>query len=257
MTVDHIERKLLDAGLHEESVKRLIGHYQSMQLRLRQGNYEEVGTHIGKFCENMTNILANQMGQPVQSNPVIHQFVTNCENGSIGTTEPDEIRLGVARMLRATYDIRNNRDTVHVNLEVPVNQADSQTGVRMCSWMLAEVLRVYGAGDNDMDDVAELIEELSTPATSYIDEYRGDRMVQHNGLGVREEILIHLHALSGKDVNVDELVSWIPDRDSRSVKRSLSHMKNDRLVWYDNDDGAASITSLGMEEAEQIIRDQL
>ncbi|UIP00407.1 hypothetical protein Hbl1158_03315 [Halobaculum sp. CBA1158] len=167
MSLEKVEEELLEGGLHEESVDRLLDHYQAMQGRIKEGEYDEAGTHIGNFCENMVNILRDAMGESVESRPDLGTFVDHCLAGNIGTEEPDSIRLQVARVLRAAYDIRNTRDSVHVNLQVPVNHADTQAGIAMCSWMLAEVLRVYGDGDeaDDMKEIGELIEELSEPVT--------------------------------------------------------------------------------------------
>lgn len=167
MSLEKVREELLDGGLHEQSVKRLLDHYQSMQTRMREGEYDEAGTHIGNFCENMVNVLRDQMGEPVESRPNVGKFVNECTSGKFGTTELDSIRLQIPNMLRAAYDIRNNRDSVHVNLQVPVNHADTQTGIAMCSWMLAEVLRVYGTSTNTngMEEVGELIDELAQPIT--------------------------------------------------------------------------------------------
>ena len=136
-----------------------------MVTRLQEDEYDEAGTHVGNFCENLVNVIRDQMGEPIQPRPHVTDFINSCVGGKYGNGEPDSIRLQLPRMLRATYDIRNNRDSVHVYLEVPVNRADTQTAVAMCSWMLAEVLREYGASDetDDMEEVAAMIDELSEP----------------------------------------------------------------------------------------------
>lgn len=167
MSLEQVRQELLDGGLHEESVNRLLDHYQSMQTRMGESNYDEAGAHLGNVCENIVNIVRYQMGEDVLDHPQVNDFVEDCLNGSIGVGEPDSIRLQIPRVLRAAYDIRNNRDSVHVNLRVPVNHADMQAAFAMCSWMLAEILRVYGDGDHseDMEEVAELIDEISEPVT--------------------------------------------------------------------------------------------
>lgn len=167
MSLKKVKKELLKSGLHEESVERLLDHYQSMQGRIQEGEYDEAGTHIGNFCENMVNILLDAMGEPVETRPNVNGFVNGSTSGKFGTDEPKSIRVQVPNVIRAAYDIRNNRDSVHVNLQVPVNHADTQAGISMCSWMLAEILRVYGDGDetDDMAEIGALIEELSEPVT--------------------------------------------------------------------------------------------
>ncbi|RDZ33918.1 MULTISPECIES: hypothetical protein [unclassified Haloferax] len=167
MSLEKVKQELLEGGLHEESVERLLNHYQSMQRRIQEGEYDEAGTHIGNFCENMVNILLDAMGESVEARPDVTGFVNGSTSGKYGTDEPKSIWVQVPNVIRAAYDIRNNRDSVHVNLQVPVNHADTQAGIAMCSWMLAEVLRVYGDGDetDNMEQIGALIEELSEPVT--------------------------------------------------------------------------------------------
>lgn len=250
MSIETLKEEFLDAGFHEESTERALEHFQEMRVQLGRGNYVNAGAHVGNFCENVVNILRDQMGEGTESNVEVGTFVDHCTCGNIGNSEPREIRLTIPRMIRAAYELRNARDSVHVNLEVEVNHSDTQAAVRTCSWILAELLRAYGDED-DMDEIADLIEELARPLTPYIDEHNGDRMIQHTELGVREEVLIHLHSSTG-EVDADDLVDWIPGEDSRSVKGALGRLKQDRKVWYDNDEGTARIASLGAEEAREI-----
>ncbi|CAI50783.1 uncharacterized protein NP_6006A (plasmid) [Natronomonas pharaonis DSM 2160] len=164
MSVERVREELLAGGLHKESLERLLDHYESMSNRFSEGEFAEAGTHIGNFCENMVNILLDQMGEEVQKRPNVDYFVNKCLSNGIGNDEPDSVRLQIPRVIRAAYDIRNNRDSVHVNLKVPVNRADTQAGIAMCSWMLAEILRVYGNGTDNMGEIAGLIDEISEPA---------------------------------------------------------------------------------------------
>jgi hypothetical protein len=174
-----------------------------MRARLKEGKYDEAGTHIGNFCENMVNILLDQMGEPIASRPSVGTFVDRCTSGNIGTSEHDSVRLQIPRTLRAAYDIRNNRDSVHVNLKIPVNHADTQAGIAMCSWMLAEILRVYGDGakTDNMEDIGGLIDEISNPVT---DKNPLQQLVSSQADFNREELLeavgtnIHIVEESGE-----------------------------------------------------------
>lgn len=201
MSVEQIREELLDGGLHEESVDRLLDRYESMQSRFSQGKFDEAGTHIGNFCENMVNILRDQMGEGVEPRPSVGTFVDHCLSNNMGTNEPDSIRLQIPRMLRAAYDIRNNRDSVHVNLRVPVNRADTQAGIAICSWMLAEILRVFGDGTDDMDTIGVLITEISEPVT---DRNPLDALAQNPGEFDREallEVLDGMVRIAGTEVH--------------------------------------------------------
>ncbi|WP_276259900.1 hypothetical protein [Haloglomus litoreum] len=253
MSVELVREQLIGAGLHQESVNRLLRHYQDMRFHLSNGKYEEAGAHIGNFCENLANAILSDTDEGVQNHLSVGTFIDTIESNNYdGTANLDyEIRISIPRAMRVAYDMRNNRDSVHINLEVPVNHSDTQTAVRLCTWMLAELLRIYGDED-EVDQIAELIEELSQPLNPYIDSYNGKRVIMSRELDVEQELLVHLHAI-GREVEADKLTEWILGADGHTVKSKLGNMKQARKVHYD--EGMAKITSIGSEEAESIIEE--
>lgn len=252
MSVTLVREQLLNAGLHEESVDRLIKSYQDMRFHLGNGNYTEAGAHTGKFCESLANIILAETDEGVHEYVNVGEFIDNIQHDHYDTSAlAYEVRILIPRAMRVAYDMRNDRDSVHINLEVPVNHSDTQTAVRICTWMLVELLRVYGDEDN-VDEIAQLIEELASPLTPYIDSYQGKRLVMSRELALEQELLVHLHAL-GREVSADKLTEWIPDADAHRVKSKLGNMKQARKIHYE--DGMAKITTLGVEEAGEIIEE--
>lgn len=252
MSVEFIRSELMEAGLHEESVDDLIDHYRDMRFHLANEKYVEAGAHVGNFCENLANIIRAETGEGVDPHIGVGTFLDNILNGVFPKNGlEDEIYTAVPRAMRVAYDLRNNRDSVHVNLKVEVNHSDTQTAVRLCTWMLSELVRVYSDEDN-LDDVAELIEQFASSLTPYIDSYNGNRLVMHRNLDLEEELLVHLHAL-GHEVDAEQLTEWIIGSNAHSVKSKLGNMKQSRKVHYD--EGRAKITPIGVEEAEEIIEE--
>ncbi|APX95721.1 hypothetical protein [Natronorubrum daqingense] len=252
MSVKFVRGELLDADLHEESVNDLIEHYRDMRFHLANENYVEAGAHVGNFCENLANIIRAETGEGVDPYIGVGNFLDSILNGNFPKNGLDyEVYTTIPRTMRVAYDLRNNRDSVHVNLEVEVNHSDTQTAVRLCTWMLAEMLRVYSDEDH-LDNVAEIIEQLAAPMTPYIDSYNGNRLVMHRELGLQEELLVHLYAL-GTEVAAEKLTEWIVGSNGHSVKSNLGSMKKSRQVHYD--DGKAKITPLGVEKAEEIVEE--
>jgi len=253
MSVELVREQLVNAGLHQESVDRLLRHYQDMRFHLSNANYEEAGAHVGNLCENLANIILGRTDEGVQDHLSVGTFIDTIENNNYeGTRDLDyEVRVSIPRAMRVAYDMRNNRDSVHINLEVPVNHSDTQTAVRLCTWMLAELLRVYG-DEGEVDEIAELIEELAQPLNPYIDSYNGKRVIMSRELDVKEELLVHLHAV-GREVDADQLAEWILGANGHTIKSKLGNMKQARQVHYE--DGMAKITPLGVEEAKEIIEE--
>jgi uncharacterized protein (DUF849 family) len=85
-----------------------------------------------------------------------------------------------------------------------------------------------------------------------IQEVHGKRLVMHRELGLQEEVLVHLYALS-HEVEADQLTAWIIGSNAHSVKSTLGTMKKSRKLHYD--DGVAKITPIGVEEAEEVIEE--
>lgn len=172
MNNPEIHSQLINAGLHEESVNRLIDHYTKMRRYLREENYDDVGNHVGNFCENVVNILQDYIGEGVENHPDVNTFVNSITSGKFDPTELDyETQFVLPHTLRAAYDLRNRRDSVHVNLKIPVNHSDQQTAVRQCSWILAELVRYFGDKE-DLDEIRLLIEELARPVTTLYEDKR-------------------------------------------------------------------------------------
>lgn len=252
MSVEFVRSELLDAGLHEESVDDLIEHYRDMRFHLSNENYVEAGAHVGNFCENLANIIRAETGKGIDPHIGVGNFLDNILNGNLPKNGLDyEVYTTIPRTMRVAYDLRNNRDSVHVNLEVEVNHSDTQTAVRLCTWMLSELVRVYSDADH-LDEVAELIEQLAAPMTPYVDDYNGNRILMSKDLDLEEEILVHLYAL-GHEVDSDKLEDWIIGANGREVGGTLGSLKQNRKVHYE--DGMAKITPIGVDVAEEIVEE--
>lgn len=162
MTRERIVEQLREAGLHEESTERLVDHFEQIQTALREEQFGEVGMHVGNFCENLSNILRVESGEEVDQHPDLGTFVNRITSGGFEEELTYELKIMVPHAMRTAYDLRSRRDTVHINLQTPVNYADAALAERLCSWMLAELVREYGS-DDDIDQIHELLEELATP----------------------------------------------------------------------------------------------
>ncbi|MFB6158683.1 MAG: hypothetical protein ABEJ95_03405 [Candidatus Nanohalobium sp.] len=263
MKSDEIKNQLVEGGLHEDSVNGMLRHYQKMQFYLKSGEYEAAGVHVGKFCENIANILHDKFfGNPLKS-PGVGTIVDKVKHEK-DAGEPKIIRVTMTRFLRATYDIRNKRDSAHVNLDISVSHSDTQTAVRMCSWMLSELIRSYGILE-DMDDIEEGIEEdideeidkasreiesLASVNYAFIDQYDERRMIASTDLDLGEELLVLLYTSDG-DVPAEELERDVPNEDLHAIKSALGALKQSRKIFYE--DGRAKIAKAGADEAEKIM----
>lgn len=223
MTSELIKKQLIDAGLHKDSVERMINHYKDMRFYLSAGKFEEAGLHVGKFCENVGNLILSILGQEIELRPELGKILDKIEEVNNIPNVDTMVRITIPRVLRAIYDIRSKRDSVHVNLQIPVNHVDSNLSVNMCTWILSELIRVYGSPQN-MDTAHDLINSLSETISPYVDEYKGKKLIMSNKLTVPEEIIVHLLNSHG-EVLVEDLVKWIPNTNLNHIRTVLRQLQ--------------------------------
>ncbi|MBI2583230.1 MAG: hypothetical protein HYW25_01055 [Candidatus Aenigmarchaeota archaeon] len=243
-----IVKALHESGLDRQTVENMLSHYRKMRWEYAMADHEAVGMHAGKFCENASNLVLSILTGQMEERPQLGNVLTKIDKAQPNTQVDDMIRVTIPRMLRAVYELRSKRGTVHVNLRMKVNEIDSKLTLDICSWILAEFLRVYHS--SDMDIAWKLIDRVSKVQLPFIDEYRGKKLIMNAKLSVPEEVLLHL-INAGVEVPVDELIKWIPNADRNHVLTVLRQLHDKRLVHYD--EGFAKITPLGATEAGRLI----
>ncbi|ELZ93956.1 hypothetical protein C440_10063 [Haloferax mucosum ATCC BAA-1512] len=249
MSHERVKSDLLAAGLHEASVERLVNDYDQMRKKLSIGEYTEAGAYVGNFCENLVNILRDVVGEEVEQDVSVHSFVKKSISNGYHADVSNWVRVTLPRMVQATYELRSKRDTVHTNLDIPVNHADTQTAVRQCTWMLCELLREFGQED-DIDEIAGIIDDLSSPIVPHIDSHNGTRLITKADLETKQEILVHLY-YHGSELSADRLTKWIPGKSKVQITGIIGSMKQAREVFYE--DGKAKLTTKGEMLALEII----
>lgn len=160
--IEEVESLLVDSGLRKKAVEILLEEFAAMQSRFREEEYAEVGVHMGRFCEAMVKILRVEAGFELKARPSVSNFAHELRDDAGGSV-PEGVQYGVSDMLLTAYRIRNERDTVHIDLENPVRRSDARTGVTVCSWMLVELIRGYAIdGDTeDIEEIGQLIDQIT------------------------------------------------------------------------------------------------
>lgn len=235
-------------NLHKESVEEMIRHYTDMRFYHTIGKSEEVGLHGGKFCEHAANLVLFVLDEQIIDNPEIEKILQQIDK-SQNISIDQMIRVTIPRMIRAAYEIRNKRDTVHVNRKIKVNDVDARAILSICGWILAEFIRAYGT--KDIEKASKMIDYVSKVDIPFIDDYKGKKMIMNSKLTVTQEILIHLMSV-GIELDVNKLVEWIPDTNLNHIRTVLRQQQRKRTVHYERD--LAKITPLGIKEVEEIIK---
>lgn len=186
MNYERLRSILIDSGFQPKTVDRLLGEYQKMHTRFQEQEYDEVGVHVGKFCEAVVYMLRLQISSEITSETV-REFAASCLNGDYAEEYSLAIRQHIPNMLHTAYDIRSNRDAAHLNLKTAVNRSDAQLGIALSSSILVELIQEFVEYDefDNPDKIIETINQLSEiPAESPLQalvrskyEINGERMV--------------------------------------------------------------------------------
>ena len=67
MSTEDVESLLIDAGLEEKGVSKVVEEYSQLQTKFQNGEYAAVGTASGRFCEGIVRVLRYEMDNDTHS----------------------------------------------------------------------------------------------------------------------------------------------------------------------------------------------
>lgn len=282
-TTDDVPEMLIDAGLRESAVERLAEEYAKMRRRFQQEEYEEVGAHVGRFCEAVVHVLSIELGEALDDEVQVSQFAHDLRKDT-GAGEPDSVQYILSEALLMAYKIRSHRDTVHLDLQKPVSRSDARVGIATCSWIFAELIHVYGNADDDSrrEKVGSVISDISEPTdgeplrrlevskyefdekkvadalSGYVRLVREDEDVQpdadFSGLGRKTQIVsLLLGKLSGYEIgyynSIGARKNWIGERYGYKQSKVTDNVSKLDFVFRDNSEGGYHIPGYRVDEA--------
>lgn len=243
----------IEGEVNLKILENMINHYEKMRFEYVNNDYEALGLHGGKFCENAANLILSLLGETPEKNPQLGKILDKIEKIQSQTNDINPmIKITIPRMLRAAYELRSKRNTVHVSDEIDPNRMDGTNLVNLCSWVFAELIRNYYTGD--MSKASEIIERITKIDFPFMDEFKGKKIIVAKNLSVAQKALLHL-ADTRIETPVDEIVEYIPNADRNHILTSLRQLRDNNLIHYDGE--LAKITvPLGIKEVEKIIKDK-
>jgi hypothetical protein len=250
MSTEDLVTALKSSGkLDSELVDNIVRHYKEMRNHYVFGRFEETGLHAGKFCENAANLVLYILTGKIETSPQLGNLLDDIEKAQSSVKNVDDmLRITIPRVLRAAYEIRNKRNTVHENMKIDLNEIDSRCMVSLCSWVLSEFIRIFYTGS--MNEATNLIERIIQIDFPFIDDYDGKKLIMSNNLSVPEEVLVHLTNVR-VEVDIEELAKWIPNTDINHIRTVLRQLKEKRFVYYEGN--IAKITPLGANSARETL----
>jgi hypothetical protein len=135
----------LSSAIDPQVVTALLGSYEKLTARFRKGDLDGSLAEAGKFVEHTLRALEFiRTGVTPKEIKAPQQTVKEIEKAQ---NLPEGLRLLIPRIAHSMiYDVRSKRGAIHVK-EIDPRRIDAALSVQAASWVIAEFLRQYHAGD--------------------------------------------------------------------------------------------------------------
>jgi len=243
------------AGLVSKHDSKLVDELLEA-YREAKDNYYRRGLRLsavegGRFCEAAFRLLqertrgtSDHLGTRLDTGRIIRDL----EN--IPTTaEPDSIRLHIPRALRLVYDIRNNRDAVHLADGIDPNLQDATLVVSVLDWVLAEFVRLYLSVSPD--EAQRIVTDLVTRRVPAIQDFDGFPKVLKPYLPLERYVLLLLFQRGHQGATRKQLAAWTQDHYQKNKLEGVLEEMRTSLAYLHFDGTQYKITGLGEREVEK------
>lgn len=251
--------KALDGGLQgipQKYRKRIIDTYLSIKHRYEKarfdGSYDASGLSCGKFVETVYRFLewrllgkTTPFGKsiPNMSKAVRDLIETDKSKG------PESLRVIIPRALMFLYTMRNKRGIGHVGGDVQANEIDANTIVRVCDWIICELIRVYHGVS--LQDAQGIVDTLATRSMPYIWEVSGRKRVLDAGMSYRDKTLVIVYSDAHEGVHFKDLVASVEYSNPSAYRTTiLKRLHAECLIDFDIDSNIVRISPTGIAYVE-------
>ena len=231
----------------------LLGSFGKIVQSFSERRWEAAELNGGKLCEVAYTVvrgIADGTYPARASKP--KNMVDACRAMEREAGVPRSVQIQIPRMVTALYEIRNNRNVGHVGGDVDPSHMDALCVLHMSKWIVAELVRVLH--HRSVEEATEIVDSLVDRETPLIWQVGGKRRVLDVSLSMKEKMMVLLHASAGPMTDTD-IVAFIEHSNPSAFRRDvLRPAHKARLIEYDENAGMVTISPLGIEQAEQILR---
>lgn len=244
MTPDQLIEQLT-SSLPKQLARDLVEHFLTIRQDVVTGTLERSAP--GKFVETVVQILQQLETHTFEQQPQVDSHLRQLE--SRVTTLPDDLKLAVARVVRAMYTLRNKRNIAHKGAIEP-NIYDLKYLYASAQWVLSEVVRQVI--NVDMNTANQLIEFIQRPVDMLVEDFGDKRIVLTTGTS-REELLLLLRHYYPQTVPVLQIHKDMDRRSESAVSFAIHTAYEKRLIEGDKQKGY-KLTAIGHKAATELAR---
>ena len=229
----------------------LIVEFEELLSSYRAGRRETVGLKAGKLCEIVFTIVSGHISGNYPTTPAKPKNMVTASQAfeqESATKFSRSVRIQIPRLLIAVYELRNNRSMGHVGGDVDPNHMDAELFLRATKWLVAELVRVFGA--LTVDAAHGLIEGVTERMLPVVWEGNGVKRVLNSKLSAKDKALVLAYS-SPKGVSSKDLADWSGYGNLSRFRTSvLKDLDKDALIHFDRQNDVVTILSTGVRRVE-------
>ncbi len=238
---------------------KILSTYKDIKTRYSQAqfnsSYDALGLSSGKFCETVLRFIQNELTKkyiPFGKN--IPNFADECRKL---ITQPESsgnesLRIIIPRSLIFLITMRGKRGIGHIEGDVEANEIDAETIVRVCDWIICELIRIYH--NLPLEEAQFLVDSIAEKKIPDIWEIAGEKRVLRPGLNFTQKVLILLYTETQKGVLVEDLFAWAKHSNLTVFKNKiLRPLDQKNHIYFDTELEIAYISPIGIELVENSI----
>jgi hypothetical protein len=239
------------ASLPIQLREALLGEYNSLTSNFREHRWLPSELSGGKFCEIVFTILQGYAAKHYPTSPQKpNDFVSACRKLETNKGVPRSFQILIPRMLPALYEIRNNRGVGHVGGDVDPNQIDATLIASTCSWIMAELVRVYH--NLPIADAQAVVNHLAEYPSPVIWQDGEVKRILRSDLNLADQVLV-LAASETGPVSGKQLMRWTEHYNKSYFMRILNRLHIERCVEFDKSKDQVTLLPPGTKRASNIM----
>ena len=244
------------SGIPRKFRTRICHSYSELKRRYSKAQYDlawdSSGLTVGKFCEAVLRFLEHELtGNNTPFGKHIPNFPGECHKlvrlpKSAGL---ESLRVIIPRALVFLYTVRGKRGIGHVGGDVEANAIDAAVIVRVCDWVLCEMIRVFHR--LSLEEAQALVDAVSERNLPEVWEVRGKKRVLRTAMSYQEKALLLLYSEADVGVLTEDLFDWVEHPNLQDFRRRvLDALHKAKMIEWDRDSEIAYLSPLGVKHVE-------
>ncbi len=212
----------LSTKLPDELATDLVNSFIQLKRDLATETLER--SSPGKFVETVVQVLQYIDENEYHENNKVDNYLRNLESQS--NNLPDDLRITLARVARASYTLRNKRSIAHKGKIAP-NMYDLRFLFSASQWILSELVRQILS--SEMDIAGKIIELIQIPVSPVVEDFEERRLVLLVGTA-EDELLTLLRHYFPEYVSLSQIIMDMNRRARSTVSNVISSTYRKRYI---------------------------